>query len=144
MILNGWTYNLPKQRQSTIARLILAGLRSSFAGRRQLHRLFGHRGKRRSSECHGTNQCHAVLYSLLGRLRAGSGATPLLIRAPRVLETSHEQCRMGLKLELLLSRRVKRQPHAKPGAVGTCFKFDFSVMPFGNDAVADHQAKPGP
>ena len=40
--------------------------------------------------------------------------------------------------------RFKRQPHLKSGAVGTCFEFDFSAMPFGNDAVADHQAKPGP
>ena len=48
--------------------------------------------------------------------------------------------RLG-KSRLSVRRRFKRQSHVKLCAIRTGGEVDFSVMPFHDDSMADHQAE---
>ena len=79
------------------------------------------------------------------QLRSSSRLLPLSYPSVRAALATLTHLQLPLYSELLdrlsVRGRFKRQPHVKLCAIRTRGEVDFSVMPFDDDPVADHQAE---
>src|SRR5580658_2277979 len=75
-------------------------------------------------------------------LRRPLSRTRVRPSAPNCTSASHCVGGLGGKVSMRFVT-VERKPHFEAGFAGLGFKFDFSAMPVGHDAIADDEAKPG-